>query len=111
MKEKITNSIILFAKFCMISAVIILAFAWHDIRQDQCTSDPLKFAAIFYEDNYGYEFVGSGFFIELEGNKQSPVLNFDKSGVTIQKVVGHQRDYGFELNFNSTQFEDLINEE
>jgi len=61
---------------------IIIVQVYYNEQKAECISDPLKYAAISYEETYGYPFSGSGS-LQIPGGRMSPIFYFNSEGVTI----------------------------
>lgn len=68
--------------------VILSGFFLIDYYLEQkslsCTSNPLVYGAKQLTQAYGYEFVGSGFFL-LPSNYKQVTINFNSTSLSIQK--------------------------
>jgi len=66
-----------------IVSAVVFTFSYYDLKYQECTSDPLVFAAKYYEEMYGYPFTGSGSFIG--GSKTFSTIYFDKYNTTMKE--------------------------
>jgi len=71
------------ALLLMISALVIGVGYYYSSEVNECTSNPLSYGAKQMEDQYGYEFVGRGYFITPISIKP-PVVSFNITSVSIQ---------------------------
>jgi len=101
MNDKTFYLIVRIGQFFLWGAIIFLGFVYHDMRVQECTSDPLVFAAKQYKESYGFDFVGTGTFI-LPHNKVSPMVHFDSVSVTVETPKGLTY-MPLEMNLSSLQ--------
>ncbi len=67
----------------MFLSVIALMFYYYNAQVNECTRNPLAYASKQFQENTGYEFIGTGFFL-TPVNVRSPLVVFNSSGYTIQ---------------------------
>ncbi len=64
---------------------------YYNEKDSTCSSDPLVYAAQFYENqiNEDYSFVGTASYINRDGPPiNSPTITFSSQGISISKLVG-----------------------
>ena len=71
------------AIFIMLSSLIVGTAIYYKDEVNQCTSNPLSYGAKQMENDFGFEFVGTGYFISPIGIG-TPVITFDKQNVSIK---------------------------
>lgn len=77
--DKISLIIILI----MITCLVIAFFYYHKNVINQCTSNPLVYASNQYSNQYGYEFIGYGWFI-TPINVETKTIYFNSNNITIK---------------------------
>ena len=77
MKKKLLDKIIIIIMVC---CILFLMYYYFDSQTNECTKNPLAYASKMFEEKYGEEFVGSGFFLT---EKNSPLIIFNSTGYKI----------------------------
>lgn len=74
-----------FAIFLMFSALVVGVAYYYSTQFQQCTNNPLTFGAKVMQERFGYEFVGTGYFI-TPINIRTPLVVFDSNNVSFQFI-------------------------
>lgn len=69
----------------MILCVVALMFYIYDRRVQECTNNPLVFAAELYEKNYEVEAIGSLTLLPLDNKQKSQTIYFNSNGTKVQE--------------------------
>ncbi len=71
------------AIFLMLGSLVVGTSIYYKQEVNECTSNPLSYGAKQMEDRFGFEFIGTGYFI-VPLNKIAPIITFDKHNVSIR---------------------------
>lgn len=71
------------AIFLMLGSLIVGTSIYYKQEVNQCTSNPLSYGAKQMEKDFGYSFIGTGYFITPIGFS-TPIITFDKENVSIK---------------------------
>ena len=64
--------------------VIFLMFKYFQEQRSECIANPLTYAAKKMTEDYGYKFIGTGYF-QVPMGYSSPRITFNSTNVNIQK--------------------------
>lgn len=73
-----------FALLLMLGSLIVGVAIYYKDEVNQCTSNPLLYGAKQMEERFGYEFVGTGYFI-TPINVNVPRVHFNNQSISFQK--------------------------
>lgn len=65
----------------MVTSVVVLGQYYYNMNNQKCISNPLVYAATYYEEQYGYPLQGTAYFIIVGG--QSPIIVFDSNSFNV----------------------------
>jgi len=82
------------------SGVIAVQIYYHE-KTNECSSNPLVYAAKMYEKNTGYEFMGQGTFISRDEQINSPTIYFSSSGLDFLNIINGKDIYKSNLSLNN----------
>lgn len=74
--------ITIIAIFLMLGSLLIGVSFYYNSQIQECTSNPLSYGAKTMQERYGYEFIGTGFFI-TPFDKKAPIIVFNSESVEI----------------------------
>jgi len=69
----------------LIICVITIMFYFYDRRVQECTHNPLVFAAELYEQNYEVQAIGSLTLLPLNPEAKAQVIYFNSNGTKVQE--------------------------
>ena len=81
MKLDLINTTIIIVMFL---TIMFSMFYYNQTIINECTSNPLVFGAKKLEKDYGFEFIGTGYFISDDGRIIDNKLIFNSKNSTIQ---------------------------
>lgn len=69
----------------MIICVIAIMFYFYDRRVQECTHNPLVFAADLYEENYPVEAIGTLLLLPEDRNAKGVTIYFNSKNTTVSE--------------------------